>query len=1186
MRLHVLGGLALEVDGTQVELPTSRRARSLLAWLALNGGPHSRVEVAGRFWPDLAESSARGNLRLALWGIRRALGPAADSWLVATRDEVGLAANGSVWVDLVAFRRLLDEERYEEAVALCRGEPLVELEDDWVYEARDEHREHVLEALGRLADEAERRGDLRKAIAWSRRQVATDPLGEEASRELMRRLSATGNLAAAVQTFERLRERLAGELGIAPSPATRRLAFELAQAGETPAAATEPPEQPRLRQAVAGGDTTPGAEARANLPPPLARSARSAFVGRDDELEWLRGQWRRAGAGERRTALLGGEAGIGKSRLAAEFAREAATGGGSVLFGRNDEDAIVPFQPFVEALGRYVELAPVDDLRSALGPGAGDLAALVPELERRLPELEPRAARPETQRYLMFEAVGSLLTELSRSAPVLLVLEDLHWADRPTLLLFKHLARGADPAALLVLGTYREAEPGAATTVLEALADLRRDAVVTRLSIGGLARGEVGELFASWSEVEPPPGLIRALHEDTGGNPFFVQEIVRHLDEAGILRVDDARWSSRISLEDVGVPEGVKAVVARRLAGLGNPCSRLLDLGAVIGRSFELEMLERLSGKSAEWIAEVLEEAVAARVLTEDPGVAGGRYAFSHALVRETLYERLTRTRRVRLHRAIAEAMEDLYGRAPGPHLGDLAYHALRSARPRDAERSSAYARGAGEYATQLLAYEEAAAHFHQALHALESSPESNVEERCELLLALGDALAKGGETREAAEAFEEAAAVARGLGREDLLTRAALGFAGSWTLTRVGVEPASVALLEEALEAVGEGRPILRVRLLTRLSEELYYTTQRQRRGELSAEALRLARRSGDQAALAAALGARHTAIWGQQPAEKRLDVASEMARLGDHAPDREIALLGAAWSFADLLELGMLEEADVALGRVAEIAAELRQPAYRWWAHMLSATRAYMAGEFVEAESRIREAGVWGRRAHIPTAEMYEAGQVCFVRFEQGRADEVIELMERLAPVYPAVTSIHCMLAQACAEAGREAKAREYLESMASDDAARSMMNASWSVGMCSLAMACARLGDAAIATQLYRELRPFEPYYHVAFRGSAFQGSVARTLGVLAATAGHDEQAERHLRRAIEQNERIGALPQLARARADLGMLMRRRGDADKAAELLGSAHDLAQRLGMGDVTSSWPADEAVLSTRPLR
>ena len=654
--------------------------------------------------------------------------------------------------------------------------------------------------------------------------------------------------------------------------------------------------------------------------------------------------------------------------------------------------------------------------------------------------------------------------------------------------------------------------------------------MVERLSIGGLGRAEIGELFASWSDVEAPPGLIRALHEDTGGNPFFVQEIIRHLDEAGILRAAESRWSSRISLEEVGVPEGVRAVVARRLAALGNACTRLLDLGAVIGRSFELELLERLSGQSAERIAELLEEAVAARVLTEDSGPAGGRYAFSYALVRETIYERLTRTRRVRLHRAIAEAMEDLYGRDPGPHLGDLAYHALRSARPRDAERASAYARGAGEYAMRLLAYEEAAAHYHQALQALELSPESNADEQCELLLALGDALAKAGETAEAAEAFDAAAAVARNLGREDQLARAALGFAGRWALTRVDVEPASITLLEEALETIGEAYPVLRVRLLTRLSEELYYTPERDRRVELSADALGLARRNGDKSALAAALGARHTAIWGQQPAERRLEIASEMVRLGD-ASNPEIAFQGVAWSFADLLELGRLVEADAALARVAQLADELRQPAYRWWAHMLSATRAYMAGEFVEAESRIREAGLWGRRAQIPSAEMYEFGQVYFLRLEQGRADEVVELPRSLVPVYPAVPSIRCMLAQACAETGRVDEAREYLLSMANDHDALSMMNASWSVGMYALAMACARLGDADLAPQLYRALRPLEPYCHVAFRGSAFQGSVARTLGVLAATAGHDEEAERHLRRALEQNERMGALPQLA-------------------------------------------------------
>jgi predicted ATPase len=1150
LRVHLLGGLALEIDGKPVDPPTSRRACAVLGWLALNRGPHPRVEVAGRFWPDAPDSNARGNLRLAIWAIRRALGPAAGASLVATREEVGLAVNGSVWVDLAEFRTLVAQGRYEDALGLCRGEPLAELDDEWVYDAREEHREQVVEAIGRLAAEAEARGDLPAAIAWSRRQAAIDPLGEETCRELMRRLAAAGDAGAALGAFERLRERLARELGIAPSPATRKLAYGLGEvAGEEPIAEAHPP-APRARHAE-----------------------RTAFAGRGHELDRLREEWERARAGERRVVVLAGEPGIGKSRLAAELAREVGAAGAPVLRGRNDEDAVVPFQPFVEALRSHVETTPLDVLSSAIGAGVADLARLLPELERRLPASERREGRPEAQRYLMFEAVGSLLGELSRSAPVLLVLEDLQWADRPTLLLLRHVARSPAPAAMLVVGTLRERDPGAAEDVADLLSDLRRGASVSRISLGGLAEDEVADLVASWAGLEPPQALIRALHEDTAGNPFFLEETLRHLHEAGVLRAEEGRWTSRIPLEHIGVPEGVKQVVARRIAALADPCRRLLDLGATIGRAFDLELLERISDTAADEIAEVLDEAVRARVLYEEPGRAGGRYAFSHALVRETLFEGLSRTRRVRLHRAIAEAMEDLYAEELPARLGELAYHVLRSARPRDAERAADYARGAGEHAMELLAYEEAAAQFRRALEALDLTAEPDPVVRWELLRALGDALTRSGEPVGAAEAFEHACAMARQVGRPDLLARAALGFAGTWALTRVGLDPRSVELLEEALAALGDSHPVWRARLLTRLSEELYYSDARDRRAELSAEALRLARHRDDPAALAAALGARHTAIWGREAPEKRLELAREMARLGEDAADREVAFQGAAWSFADLLELGHVDEADAALARATELAEVLRQPAYRWWAHMMQGTRAAMAGDAGEAEARIAEAGAWGRRAHIRTAEMYEEGQLHYLRLDQGRAEEVLTATRRLSREHPEVPSMRCMLAEACAETGREEEARQEVEAMR-DASARLRMNASWSIGMYSLAMACGRLGDADLAARLYTELLPLERYCHVSFRAASATGSIARTLGVLAATVGRSEAAERHLRDAIERNERIGALYQLARARHDCALVLRERGEAEEAAGLLASAGSLAQSLGM-----QYPAPGAV-------
>src|SRR5450755_818362 len=229
LRVRLLGELAIEVDGEPVESPTSRRARAVLAWLALERGMHSRSRLAARFWPGVLDESARTSLRSALSALRRALGEGSERYLIAGRDDVGLAGDELVWTDVAQFERLVAVDRLEEALELCRGELLAGLDDDWAYERRDEHRDHVADVLARLAAAGERDGDLAAAIAYTRRQASLDPLAEDPQRELMRRLAASGDRAAAIRTYERLSQRLRDELRIAPSRATRELAEALRQ---------------------------------------------------------------------------------------------------------------------------------------------------------------------------------------------------------------------------------------------------------------------------------------------------------------------------------------------------------------------------------------------------------------------------------------------------------------------------------------------------------------------------------------------------------------------------------------------------------------------------------------------------------------------------------------------------------------------------------------------------------------------------------------------------------------------------------------------------------------------------------------------------------------------------------------------------------------------------------------------
>jgi pimeloyl-ACP methyl ester carboxylesterase len=348
--------------------------------------------------------------------------------------------------------------------------------------------------------------------------------------------------------------------------------------------------------------------------------------------------------------LLAGDAGIGKTRLAAEFALAAHAEGATVLFGRTDEESGLAYQPLVEALRHYVAACPLAELEAQARATGAELLRLVPELAQRLPDLSaPPPAEPDSERYRLFDAFAALLAEASRACPVVLVLDDLHWADRATLLLLKHIVRSPEPSPLLILGTYRETELVRSHPLSEALADLRRDRAFQRTSLKGLGQGDVGALIATWFGREAPRAFVRAVHEQTEGNPFFVEEVLRHLAETGAIYRREGRWITDLTIAGMGIPESVKEVIGQRLSRLSEDCNSVLTVASVIGREFGVEALERASDLSGDRVVELLEEAVAAHVVVEVPQVVG-RYSFSHALIHEALYDELTTTRRVRLH--------------------------------------------------------------------------------------------------------------------------------------------------------------------------------------------------------------------------------------------------------------------------------------------------------------------------------------------------------------------------------------------------------------------------------------------------------------------------------------------------------------------------------------------------------
>jgi DNA-binding SARP family transcriptional activator/tetratricopeptide (TPR) repeat protein len=1127
LRIRLLGALALEAEGRAIEPPAGRPARALLCWLAVNRGMHARSRVAAALWPDVLDSTARASLRTALTALRAALGGSASA-VVATRDRVGLAPE--VWVDVAAMDELLAAGRLAEAVELHRGDLVPELDQDWVIEARDERRARLAEALAGLADAAEGRGDLDAAVRHTRELSAIDPLSEGAQRALMRRLAASGDRAAALGSFERFRERVRAELGVAPAAETRELAERLRRGDvERPAAAA----------------------GRPPLPPALARRHRSAFVGRARELDRLWGCWRLAERGEQQLVIVSGEPGIGKSRLAAELARAVHARGATVLFGRCSQEPLLPYQPFAEAL------------RPLLAPPVPERLR---ELERLTPGRGGRTAGAEFgtevhARFRLFEAVRAALQEAAERRPVALVLEDLHWADEPTLRLLVHLAGSPEAARVLVVASYRETELRWAHALAEALAELRRERVGTRIPLAGLGRGDVAALVARWRRSDVPGAAAGEIHRRTEGNPFFVEELLSHLEESGA------------ALAAAGVPEGVKEVIERRVARLGEGTHAVLAAAAVLGRRFDQHLLERVVEETApSAVADALDEAGTAGLVRPEPEQAG-RHAFSHALVREALYEGLAGARRGRLHARAAAALEDVYGERP-ERVGEIAHHLFEAAAPALAARGIDYAVRAAALAADQLAHEDAALHLERALRALDVVERPDERRRCELLLALGDARLRSGDRSAARSAFAAAAEVARALGTAELLARAALGH-GGLGVTILAVDDETVALLEEALESVAEdgGAAALRARLLSRLAVELYYGPLRERSERLGAEALELARRSGDERALAYALNARHVSLWRSDRLDERLAIAREMTALGRRTGDRESELQARNWLVTDLFEAGEIAELDAAIERYEDLAREARLPGFEWYAPMWRASLAALRGDLSAVEPLLEDAVRIGRRGGDPNVELADQvrlGVHCMRGdFEAAYAHYAPMAAPKIGRS-PASLSFLVGAAWFAARTGRETEAREHVDRLAGHGVDRLPFDVNWLESVGILGETCALLGVRDAAARLYELLLPYrgrvEP---VAGRALVSWGVADRHLGVLATAIGRLAEAERHFQAALRGNERLGFRPWVAWTRHQYaGMLGERGGpgDAERATALLSAAAELARELSL--------------------
>jgi DNA-binding CsgD family transcriptional regulator/tetratricopeptide (TPR) repeat protein len=906
------------------------------------------------------------------------------------------------------------------------------------------------------------------------------------------------------------------------------------------------------------------------LPGQLRLTPSFPFVGRLQELAMLRALMPRTGGEGRRVALIGGEPGSGKSRLVREFSREVAGEGALVLYGACDAVVRTPYRPFVEALDYLIRIVSPASLRADLGLSGGELARLLPRLPVLVRDLpSPVAADPDTERHRLHTAVTDLLSAVSRRQPVLLVLEDGHWADAPTLLLLRHLGRAAADARMLLIATFRDTEAEVPEDLSAALVDLRRSDGVARVRLGGLTDDDIAE-FVRAAAGEASHGLATrpelvdlagAISELTGGNAFLMTELWRTLLETGALEMSAAGIRLTRPLDKLGTPEGVRELVSQRLTRLAPGTTDLLELAAVIGPVFEARVLERASSLAKSDLIAALDEAVRSGIV-EEVSALGLSYRFAHELVRRALFDRLTAAGRAELHLRVAEALETVYARELERVLPDLAYHFASAAPLGDVGRAIEYSLRAARAAQASLAFDQAVAHLHTALELGIADRAS----RASAFLEAGAANHLAGRSYDSLEAFATAAEIARDLTDAGLLARAAVGYENAcW---RPGIaDRGAVELLEEAAEVLGDHDSELRVRVLSGLSRALANRGEHGRAGIVRTSAIGMARRLDDRHGLATVL---MRSYWtrGTNTLEEILEMLNEAEAIAEELGDIEIQAETMEWRLAALIGLGQLEAAQRELEVVRDLASRMGQPFILHVAEHYASTIALCQGRLADADAAAERSHEWSRLMTGRDASGVYGIQMFGVRREQGRLAELAPVVRVLAGGAAGGRAWGPGLAAMLAELGMEHEARDQLGRIAAGGL-ESLRESPWLASLTYLADASAAVGEEKMAALVYPELEPYAGTNVMIGYGVACYGAADRHLGMLATTLGEWELAQERFEVALDINRSMGAVTWLAHTGYEYGrMLLARRRPEDRrdATALLGEAAGLAERIGM--------------------
>jgi DNA-binding SARP family transcriptional activator/tetratricopeptide (TPR) repeat protein len=1164
-------------------------------------------------WADDAPRTAVKSLQTHLSRLRKALADAGgDELQIETRPSGYLlrVADGATDVHVVeamaaAARSLAARGalaaaaiKLRETLGMWRGRPLGEFADEPFATSESTRLQELRLSLLEEWVDAELACGHHAALAGELEALtAVNQFRERLWAQRMLALYRSGRQAEALRVYGDLRRMLADELGIDPSPELKALEHSMliqapelgwkapadAEIGDpasaspasaasflspspelSPSPAPSPSGAPEL-----GSDPQAVAPARSESPrvtlPPIVLAGDERFVGRVGERDRLVAAWDNAVRGRRSVVLVSGEPGIGKTRLAAEHARAVAAHGATVLWGRCDEDLGFPYQPFLEPLRTYVRACSTEVLGALAGSGAADLARVVPEVADRLGLVVPVRAEPEADRYFMFEAVSAFLSAATASSPMLIVLDDLHWAGKPSLLLLRHLIRSSAPMAVMILGTYRDTELDRSHPLAEILADLRRDPAVERLVLRGLAHADVAHLLEATTGGELDAGasdLAAAVHHETGGNPFFVGEMLRHLVETGTIASADGTTRLQVN-HGLGLPEGLREVITRRLSRLSPAANRALTVASVVGPTFSLRLIEAIGDTDPDELLDSLDEAVTAQVLVEDPD-RRDCYTFGHALIRQTLLAELSAARRMRLHRRVGEALEAASD--PDGQLDALAYHFAEAALDGQVAKASHYALAAGRRSLDRLALEEAVRHLERGLAVLELDPEPDLARRADLQLALAEARSGLGDLAGGRVTALKAAADAHRLASPERLGKAAVQFARMSTLN--SPNPVATALCDEALTELGEQYPAVRARLLAAMAHEQYYARgDRLGAGPVAERAIEVARVSGDPDALAEALFARAETLVGSAEATEQLALAEQIVSVAEGTGDARTRTQGLVHRAIARLTLGDGAGFDADTREIRRLGASLRLLSpYRFTSH-LAAMRALLDGRFDEVKALADASFALSRPDDAEAMNVY-GGQLFVLYREQGQLQELLPVLSSVAAEQPHVASYLSGVALVEAEMGLLDDSRLHLSWLADDWFTTARRDFAWIGSVVALSETCSTLGDAARSATLYDLFLPHAGQLAILAMVACY-GAVDRYLAMLATTMGRHDEAQAHFEAALQLEEGVGSRPLLARTRYWYARLLIERGgpgDRDRAGELLTSVVSETEALGM--------------------